>query len=86
MTGGRDAFSSSGEVGGVVVILSRPPSSDPFDTEDSAVELEASEPGEGALVELELSVVGGGTSSFFFGKNAALISPIPTKNSSIRAV
>ena len=82
MTGGREAFSSSGEVGGVVVILSRVPPSDPFEAGNSALELEASDPGEGEAVGFELSVVGGGTSSFFLGKNAALMSPIPTKNSS----
>lgn len=71
--------SSSGEVVGVVVFAS--PS-------------EAGDRGEGADVD---AVVGGkevggegdvaagmrgGTSSFFFGRNAALMSPIPTKNSS----
>ena len=66
------------------MILSRFP---PSPSEEEAVgESEPSEEAEEEpCAELSTDLTGGGTRSFFFGKKAALISPIPTKNSSRKA-
>jgi len=64
----------------VILSLVDPIPSDPF----VGVAAEASEDADEEEPSEELSgdLTGGGTSSFFFGRKAALMSPIPTKNSS----
>jgi hypothetical protein len=81
---GKGCSSGSGEVVGVVVFPSFPS----VEVGDSGKNGEPSEEdaGKGAARGGEAGggATGGGTSSFFFGRKAALMSPIPTKNSSAR--
>jgi hypothetical protein len=69
----------SGEVVGVVVFASPSEAGDRGESADvDAVDGGTEVGGEGDVA----AGMRGGTSSFFFGRNAALMSPIPTKNSS----
>lgn len=62
--------------------------SPPLETAESSGDADPSAAGEISAVRGgdARGATGGGTSSFFLGKKAALMSPMPTKNSSANAV